>query len=83
MMDGRLLHLLPHHHLELVLELNADVGCDVVGQLVAGALEAVNHLLELAQQGVPRLLVLLLHVGLQLLDICNITVSTTSSSSPF
>lgn len=82
-MDGVLLHLLPNHHLELVLELNTDVGGDVVGQLVAGALEAVNHLLELAQQGVPGLLVLLLHVGLQLLDICNVTGNTANSSSPF
>lgn len=79
-MGGLLLHLRPHHHLELVLQLNADVGCDVGGQLVAGALEAVDHLLELAQQGVPGLLVLLLNVGLQLLDVCNITVNTTNSS---
>lgn len=77
---GLLPHLRPNHHLELVLELNADVGCDVAGQLVAGALEAVDHLLELAQQGVPGLVVLLLHVGLQLLDICN---NTTNSSNPF
>lgn len=54
-----------------MLHLNPDVSCDVTGQLIGGALEGVNHLLQLADYRVPVLLFLLLHVGLQLLDICN------------
>lgn len=65
--------VLSHHHLDLVLDLRADVGRDVAGQLIGGALEAFHHLLELADHGVARLLLSLLpvlHVILQLLDVC-------------
>lgn len=57
-----------------MLDLGPDASRDVVGQLVGGALKTVNHLLELADQGVPCLLVSLLSVlqmGLQLLDVCD------------
>lgn len=64
-------NLLADHHLQLVLHLHADVSCDASGQLIGGALEAVNHLLQLSQEGVPVLLLPLLHVGLQLLYVCN------------
>lgn len=66
--------VLSHHHLDLVLDLRAHVGRDVVGQLIGGALEAVHHLLELADQGVACLLLPLfavLHVSLELLDVCD------------
>lgn len=71
--EGRPGYVLSHHHLDLVLDLGPDVGGDVVGQLIGGALEVVHHLLELADHGVPRLLLPLppvLDVGLQLLDVC-------------
>lgn len=57
-----------------MLDLGPDASCDVVRQLIGGALKAVDHLLELANQGVPRLLFSLLSVlqmGLQLLDVCD------------
>lgn len=66
--------ILSHHHLDLVLDLGADVGRDVAGQLIGGALEAFHHLLELANHGVACLLLPLftvLHVVLQLLDVCD------------
>lgn len=65
--------ILSNHHLDLVLDLGPDASCDVVGQLIGGALKTVNHLLELANQRVPCLLFSLLSVlqmGLQLLDVC-------------
>lgn len=79
--------VLSHHHLDLVLDLGAHVGGDVVGQLIGGALEAVHHLLELADQGVACLLLPLfavLHVSLQLLDVCDQkeTKETTQESMP-
>lgn len=55
-----------------MLDLCPDVSCDVIGQLIRGALEAVDHLLELANHGVPCLLLPLLsvlHMGLKLLDV--------------
>lgn len=66
--------VLSHHHLDLVLDLRADVGRDVVGQLIVGVLEAFHHLLELANHRIACLLLPLfpvLHVILQLLDVCH------------
>lgn len=64
--------VLCHHHLDLVLHLRADIGRNIVGQLISGALEAVHHLLKLADQGIACLLLSLfpvLHVSLELLDV--------------
>lgn len=72
-MSGQLGYVLSHHHLDLVLDLRPDVSRDVIGQLIGGALEAVDHLLELADHGVACLLLPLLpvlHVSVQLLDVC-------------
>lgn len=55
-------YILSHHHLDLVLDLSPDASCDVIGQLIGGALEAVNHLLELAKQGVSCLMIFLIFV---------------------
>lgn len=55
-----------------MLDLCPDISCDVTGQLISGALEAVDHLLELANHRVSCLLLSLLfvlHVGLKLLDV--------------
>ena len=71
--EGQPGYVLSHHHLDLMLDLGPDVGGDAVGQLIGGALEAVHHLLELADHGVPRLLLPLpsvLDVSLELLDVC-------------
>lgn len=65
-------HILSHHHLDLVLDLSPHARCDVAGQLIAGALEAVHHLLELLHHGVSSLRLPLLPVpcvSLQLLDV--------------
>lgn len=58
-----------------MLDLCPDSSCDVIGQLISGALEALDHLLELADHGVSCLLISLLsvlHVSLKLLDVCNV-----------
>lgn len=71
--EGRVRYILSHHHLHLVLDLGPDRGRDAAGQLIGGALEAIDHLLELRDHGVPRLLLPLLpvlHVGVELLDVC-------------
>lgn len=71
--EEQLIYVLSHHHLDLMLDLSPEVRCDVVGQLIGGGLEVVDHLLELANHGVSRLLFSLLsvlHVTLELLDVC-------------
>lgn len=60
--------------MQLMLHFSMDTGRDGGSQLLCGALEGGDQLSELAQQGVPCLLfshLFVLHVGLQLLDICN------------
>lgn len=55
-----------------MLDLSPNISRDVIGQLIGGGLKAVNHLLELANQGVPCLLLSLLpvlHMVLKLLDV--------------
>lgn len=68
----QLSYILSHHHLDLMLDFSPDVSCDVVAQLISGALEVVDHLLELANHGVSCILVSLLsvlHMSLKLLDV--------------
>lgn len=83
--EGPLRYVLSHHHLHLVLDLGPDGGCDAAGQLISGALKAVDHLLELPDHGVPCVLLSLLpvlHVGVELLDVCrdqNIFLSHTEN----
>lgn len=65
-------HILSHHHLDLVLDLGPHISRDVIGQLIGGALEGLDGLLELADHGVSCLLLsllLVLHVALELLDV--------------
>lgn len=55
-----------------MLDLSPDISRDVGDQLISGALKAVYHLLELANQWVPTLLLSLLsvlHMSLKLLDV--------------
>lgn len=68
----QLSYILSDHHLDLMLDFSPDVSCDVVAQLISGALEVVDHLLELANHGVSCILVSLLsglHMSLKLLDV--------------
>lgn len=63
---------LAHDDVKLMLHLGAHVGRDGGRQLVGGALEGVDQLPELTHQSVPGFLLsglLVLHVGLQLLNI--------------
>lgn len=58
-----------------MLHLCSDTGCDVAAQFIRGALEAVDHLLELRDDGVSRVqlsLLSALHVALELLDVWKI-----------
>lgn len=67
-------NLLAHNNVQLVLHLSMDIGCDGGSQLLGGALEGADELPELIQQWVPGLLfscLLVLHVSLELLNICN------------
>lgn len=71
--EGRPAYVLSHHHLHLVLNLRPNGSADAAGQLIRVPLEAVHHLLELSDHGVPGLLLPLLsalHVNLKLLDVC-------------
>lgn len=66
--------LLAHNDMQLVLHFGVHTGSDGGGQLVCAALEGADQLPELAQHGVSGLLLsrlLVLHVSLKLLDICN------------
>lgn len=77
-------HLLPHHQLDLMLDLSPDVRCDAIGQLIGGALEAVQHTLQLVNHGFSRFLLSLLFaicMSLELLYVYRERSTTPITSS--
>lgn len=67
-------NLLAHNNVQLVLHLSMDIGCDGGSQLLGAALKGADELSKLIQQWVPGLLfscLLVLHVSLELLNVCN------------